>query len=59
MAEIVAALPRSLGHAVVADPTDTDPSHALVCPPAGLVGKQRKEHARRMALAAVWRVPPP
>src|SRR5262249_30179958 len=59
LAEIQAQLPRSLGHSVVADPTDEDPSHALICPPVGLGGSRRKTHARQMAGAARWVVPPP
>jgi hypothetical protein len=30
LVEIKAGLPRSLGHAIVRDPTEKDPSHALI-----------------------------
>ena len=59
LAEILAELPRSLGHIVCADPVDGDVSHALICPPPGLPNSQRKANARRMALAARWVVEPP
>ena len=40
IAAFKAALPRSLGFAIVRDPTSDDPSHALICPsPKG--GKAR------------------
>ena len=59
LAELLAGLPRSLGHVVVADPVDGDDSHALICPPEGQANNQRKANARRMALAARWVVEPP
>src|SRR4051794_33448513 len=49
-----AGVPRTLGHALVRDPTADDPAHALICPPAGRAKAQRKADARRMAAAAVW-----
>lgn len=41
-----AGLPRSLGFAIVRDPTPDDPSHALICPsPKGAKAKTIAEHA--------------
>jgi hypothetical protein len=54
LVEIKAGLPRSLGHAIVRDPTEKDPSHALICPPPGRTGKPRKSDARKMAQSAEW-----
>jgi hypothetical protein len=54
LAEILASVPRSLGHALVRDPTPEDVSHALICPPPSANKKQRKSDARRMAEAARW-----
>lgn len=54
LVEIVAALPRSLGHILVRDPTDKDPSHALICPPPDKPNKKRKMDARKMAEQARW-----
>jgi len=54
LVEIKAGLPRSLGHAIVRDPTEQDPSHALICPPPEKPRKQRKSDARRMAEEAQW-----
>ncbi len=59
VAEINAGLPRSLGHALVPDPTEDDPSHALICPPPSAGTGRRKTDARRMATAATWVFPPP
>jgi hypothetical protein len=59
LAEVLAGLPRSLGHLVVADPVDGDASHALICPRPGTSNNQRKATARRMALAARWVIEPP
>jgi hypothetical protein len=58
LAAIRAGLPRALGHAVVRDPTETDPSHALICPPPNKSNSTRKSDARRMAGAAEWVVLP-
>jgi hypothetical protein len=43
---------------VVRDPTENDPSHALICPPAGASNKGRKSDARQMAGQARWIVLP-
>ena len=62
LAEIWAAVHRTIGHAVVRDPTDDDPSHGLICPPPQVPNKRRKADARRMAAQARWvvlRPPPP
>ncbi len=61
LVEIKAGLPRSLGHAIVRDPTDKDPSHALICPPPEKPRKRRKADAREMAEQSQWIVlkPPP
>lgn len=48
LAAIRAGLPRSLGYAVVRDPTPDDPSHALICP------SPNKGKARTMAKQATW-----
>jgi hypothetical protein len=56
LVEIEAGFPRSLGHAIVRDPTDADPSHALICPPPNQT--TRKSDAREMAQAARWVVLP-
>ena len=41
-----AGLPRSLGFAIVRDPTPEDPSHALICPsPKGAKAKTLAEKA--------------
>jgi len=45
---IRAGLPRSLGYAIVRDPTPDDPSHALICP------SPTKSHARQLAKQAIW-----
>lgn len=64
LAAIQANLPRSLGHRIISDPIlasesgPGDPSHALVCGPAGQSNKRRKSDARRMAESSVWVVPP-
>ena len=52
IAEIEAGIPRSLGHAIVRDPTEDDASHTLICPPRDVSQKQRKRDARQMASAA-------
>ncbi len=54
LVEIHAWFPRSLGHAIVRDPTEDDPSHALICPPQGKSKKQRKADALKMAQQARW-----
>jgi hypothetical protein len=62
IAELPAGVPRSLGHAIVHDPTPEDDSHALVCPPDNIPEKRRKRDARSMAVACCWailKVPPP
>jgi hypothetical protein len=48
LAAIRAGHPRSLGYAIVRDPTDDDPSHALVCP------APKRGHARVIAMQADW-----
>ena len=40
LTEIMTSCPRSLGHAIVRDPTEDDPSHALICPPTGTSKKK-------------------
>lgn len=52
LAEILADVPRKLGHDVVADPTEDDPSHTLITPPAGSSSGRRKKDAKRMAQAS-------
>jgi len=52
LASIQASLPRSLGLVVAADPTNEDPSHALIC--SYEPTSQRKRSAREMAKAASW-----
>jgi hypothetical protein len=59
IAEILAHVPRSLGHAIVRDPTEQDRSHALICPPVGRGRGRRKQDARLMAGQARWVVQPP
>lgn len=54
LVEIRVGFPRSFGHAIVPDPTDEDPSHALICPPPQKPNKQRKSDARKMAEQARW-----
>ncbi len=54
LAELRAAVPRSLEMKVVRDPLPEDPSHALVCPYA--TKRQAKELARRSTLVVT--VPP-
>jgi hypothetical protein len=51
--EINAGYPRSLDHKIVRDPTETDPSHTLICPP-DKSPKQRKIDARLMAAHSRW-----
>ncbi|MGH9833349.1 MAG: hypothetical protein ACREBD_11340 [Blastocatellia bacterium] len=58
LVEFEATIPRFLGHAVVRDPTDADPSHTLICPPSNQTRKTRKQDARKMADAARWLVKP-
>ena len=58
LVEIVVNLPRSLGHSVVYDPTDDDPSHCLICPPQNQTEKTRNRDARKMAEAVRWLVYP-
>ena len=57
LVEIEAAVPRQLGHTVVADPTD-DPSHALICPPENKPLSHRKRDAKIMAEQCQWLVYP-
>jgi len=45
---IVAGSARSLGYAIVRDPTPDDPSHAVICP------SPNKSHARILAKSATW-----
>src|SRR5262249_1278905 len=47
-AAISAVSVRSLGYALVSDPTPDDPSHALVCP------SPTRGHARKIAKKAKW-----
>jgi hypothetical protein len=54
IAELLARVPRSLGYAIVRDPTPEDPSHALICPLANIPEKRRKQHARIMAGECRW-----
>jgi hypothetical protein len=54
LVEIPAGLPRSLGYAIVRDPTEKDPSHALICPPLGRTGNPIKSDSRKMAKEAKW-----
>ena len=54
LVEINAGVPRSLNHAIVRDPTDKDPSHALICPPSDKSKNQRKKDARKMTDQARW-----
>lgn len=49
---VLAGVPRVYEHIVVGDPTELDPSHALVLPRLGATKSQRMEAARRMAAAA-------
>ena len=58
LVEIEAGIPRSLGHAIVRDPTPEDPSHALICPSPNKNPSTRKRDARAMAVAAKWLVKP-
>jgi hypothetical protein len=58
LVEIVASLPRSLGHIVVSDPEIDDPSHALICPPKDQSSKSRLRDARKMAEESRWLVYP-
>jgi len=51
VAEISASFPRSLGCRVIADATDEDPSHALICPGED-EEKIHKKVSRRMARQA-------
>jgi hypothetical protein len=44
--------PRSLGHAIVRDPEQDNPAHALICPPPQIGENRRKKDARKIALAA-------
>lgn len=55
--EINAGYPRSLGQTIVADPTENDPSHTLICPPDKPT-KKRKIDARLMAERSQWRLFP-
>jgi hypothetical protein len=48
VAAIAAAIPRSLGYALVRDPTPEDPSHALICP------SPRRPDAKKLATASIW-----
>lgn len=48
LAEVTAGLARSLGLMVVRDPTEEDPSHALICP------CPTKSQAKTLARAARW-----
>jgi hypothetical protein len=54
IAELLASVPRSLGYAIVRDPTPEDASHALICPPANTPENRRKKHARFIAAQCRW-----
>ncbi len=56
LVEIEAGFPRSLNHKIVSDPTDTDESHSLICPPN--MANSRRKAAKKMALHARWLVYP-
>lgn len=61
LVSVPVGLPRSLKHIVAKtlDPGDpTEPSHRVICPPPGLVGKRRGAAARTIARAAAWIVLP-
>jgi hypothetical protein len=58
LVEIAAQVPRSQGHLVVADPTENDASHAVICPPRELSKKGRRKAAKVMANRARWLVLP-
>jgi hypothetical protein len=38
----------------VRDPTEEDPSHAMICPPTGITKNNRKSDARKMTGEAKW-----
>jgi hypothetical protein len=60
IAELKAAFPRFIRHAVASDPQPDDPSHALIVPPGDLdTMSKRKAAARQMAKAARMVVPIP
>jgi len=54
LAEILAHVPRSLGHVVAFDKKPNDLSHAVICPPPQIPNKRRKRDAREMAERARW-----
>ena len=58
IAEILADVPRSLGHAIVRDPEEDNPSHALICEPPAIPNKRRERDAKEMARQAVILVMP-
>jgi hypothetical protein len=53
LAEIRAGVPRSLGHSIVRDPEESNPSHALICEPPVQPNKKRERDAKEMARQAV------
>jgi hypothetical protein len=52
LAEIKAGVPRSLGHAIVRDPIEDNPAHALICEPPGQPNRKRERDAKEMARQA-------
>jgi len=52
LAEIKAGVPRTLGHAIVRDPTDVNPAHTLICELPDLPYKRRERDAKEMARQA-------
>lgn len=60
LAEIKAAVPRALKHAIVRDPVAGNPAHALICEPPGQPNKQRERDAKAMARqASILKMPAP
>lgn len=49
LAKLQAGFPRSLDHIIVADPTQDNPAHVLICPPDDQSKGRRKANARKMA----------
>lgn len=52
LAELKARVPRSLGHAIVRDPVEGNPAHALICEPPSQPNKKRERDAKEMARQA-------
>ncbi|MEJ7859996.1 MAG: hypothetical protein WKF90_00020 [Pyrinomonadaceae bacterium] len=57
LVEIEAGFPRSLSHKITHDPTNDDPSHALICPPE-ISNNRRRTDAKKMAKIARWLIHP-